>query len=259
LTADPFQRAIDFLVRIEERSYTSKEQTPWGPAFFNDRFPSKYDLNYVHVEKAGDPDSIRSAVDEIQGRAGLSHRKIQTSDASVGAALAPAFKGYGWMVERLVVMAHSLEGSTPEPREEARVEVKEMAFEELRPSLMRWELEEAKHPERVARQLVDSRTLTEKAVSPRYFAGSLKGRIAGWCELYVEDGTAQIESVCTFTEFRNHGVARGVILRALKEGQEASCDFSFLIADDEDWPKELYKRLGYKELGYLYDFTQPAD
>jgi ribosomal protein S18 acetylase RimI-like enzyme len=255
LTADPFQRAIDFLVRIEERSYTSKEQTPWGPAFFNNRFPSKYDLNYVHVERTGDPGAIKAAVDEIQGRAGLSHRKIQTSDASVGAPLAPAFKDYGWIVERLVVMSRSPEGDTPEPR----VEVKEVSFEDLRPALLRWELGEAKHPEHVARQLVDSRTVTAQAVSTRYFAGSLKGRIAGWCELYVEDGTAQIESVCTFTEFRNHGVARGVILRALKEDQEASCDFSFLIADDEDWPKELYKRLGYKELGYLYDFTQPAD
>jgi ribosomal protein S18 acetylase RimI-like enzyme len=252
---NPLDRALDFLCRIEERSYTSKTQTPWGPAFFNDRFPLKYDLNFVRIEKAGDPDSIKASVDEVQGKAGLHHRKIQTSDASVGAALAPAFKGYGWMVERLVVMSRSPEGDTPEPR----VEVKEVSFEDLRPSLLRWELEEAKHPERVAVQLVDSRTVTTQAVSTRYFAGLLEGRIAGWCELYVEDGTAQIESVCTFTEFRNRGVAGAVILRAVEQAQAASCDFGFLIADDEDWPKELYKRLGFEEIGYLYDFTQPAD
>ena len=30
-----------------------------------------------------------------------------------------------------------------------------------------------------------------------------------------------------------------------------------LVADYEDWPKELYRRLGFDELGYYVKFVAP--
>jgi hypothetical protein len=31
---------------------------------------------------------------------------------------------------------------------------------------------------------------------------------------------------------------------------------TFLVADDEDWPKELYARLGFEPIGRRYEFTR---
>jgi hypothetical protein len=42
---------------------------------------------------------------------------------------------------------------------------------------------------------------------------------------------------------------------ALSEG----ADFVFLIADAQDWPKEMYAKLGFEEIGITYEFLVPPD
>ena len=42
-----------------------------------------------------------------------------------------------------------------------------------------------------------------------------------------------------------------------RKAGKAGADLVFLVADDEDWPKELYRRLGFDELGRLYKFATP--
>ena len=38
----------------------------------------------------------------------------------------------------------------------------------------------------------------------------------------------------------------------------AGSDLTFLLADRDDWPKELYRRLGFDEIGFVYDFVVPT-
>ena len=33
----------------------------------------------------------------------------------------------------------------------------------------------------------------------------------------------------------------------------------FLIADDADWPKELYAKLGFDPIGRFWQFTKPPE
>ena len=47
-------------------------------------------------------------------------------------------------------------------------------------------------------------------------------------------------------DIRGRGLASAVVLRAVEEAVASGHDFVFLIADDEDWPKELYARLGFE-------------
>ncbi len=44
--------------------------------------------------------------------------------------------------------------------------------------------------------------------------------------------------------------------RAADEARRAGAELVFLVADDEDWPKELYGKLGYDELGRVYEFLR---
>jgi hypothetical protein len=36
----------------------------------------------------------------------------------------------------------------------------------------------------------------------------------------------------------------------------ASDRSNFLLAEAEDWPKELYRKLGFEEIGRVWDFTR---
>ena len=39
--------------------------------------------------------------------------------------------------------------------------------------------------------------------------------------------------------------------------ERAGCDLVFLVADAQDWPKALYRRLGFDELGRYVKFIRP--
>jgi hypothetical protein len=47
------------------------------------------------------------------------------------------------------------------------------------------------------------------------------------------------------------------VTRALDASREAGHDVTFLIADRDDWPKELYAKLGFDEIGRIWEFLLP--
>lgn len=85
----------------------------------------------------------------------------------------------------------------------------------------------------------------------------MDGSLAGVSELIVHDGVAEIDNVNTLERFRGRGVARAVVGRAVREGIEGGADLVFLIADDGDWPKQLYAKLGFDPVGIYWRFTRP--
>jgi ribosomal protein S18 acetylase RimI-like enzyme len=75
------------------------------------------------------------------------------------------------------------------------------------------------------------------------------GEVVSYTDLYVRGSAAQIEDVGTLPEHRGRGYAGAVILAAIGEARRAAADLVLLFAEAEDWPKELYRRLGFDELG----------
>ena len=78
------------------------------------------------------------------------------------------------------------------------------------------------------------------------------------CELYVRGSMAQIEDVNTLEEFRNRGLGRAVVQRAADDARTRSAETVFLHALDDDWPKELYAKLGFDPIGYVWSFVRPS-
>jgi ribosomal protein S18 acetylase RimI-like enzyme len=109
----------------------------------------------------------------------------------------------------------------------------------------------------VVEQLLDAKLAIAKAVEARFLAVMVDGEVAAYADLYHDGRTAQVEDVATLAEHRGHGYASALVLRALEEARHAGCDFTFLVADAEDWPKELYRRLGFEDLGRYVKFTRP--
>ena len=67
---------------------------------------------------------------------------------------------------------------------------------------------------------------------------------------------AQIEDVATLAPYRGRGLARAVVTAALGEALAAGDELVFILADDGDWPKDWYARLGFVLRGRRYLFTR---
>jgi ribosomal protein S18 acetylase RimI-like enzyme len=73
----------------------------------------------------------------------------------------------------------------------------------------------------------------------------------------VDGADAQVEDVGTLPEHRGKGYATAVILGAIEQARASGADFVFLVADAADRPKELYRKLGFDELGHYTKFFTP--
>ena len=75
-------------------------------------------------------------------------------------------------------------------------------------------------------------------------------------DLYSDGRTAQVEDVATSPDHRGKGLASAVVLRAVEEALASGHTFVFLIANDENGPKELYGRLGFETIGHTWSFLR---
>jgi predicted GNAT family acetyltransferase len=105
--------------------------------------------------------------------------------------------------------------------------------------------------------LLDAKRLLAERAETRFFGVEADGQVVAWTDLYVAQDVAQVEDVATLEEHRGKGFATAVVLRAVEEGRNAGADLVFLVADGEDWPKLLYQRLGFDEIGRCYKFATP--
>jgi len=144
-----------------------------------------------------------------------------------------------------------------EPEARPDLPVSELNFEEARPFL---ETVLRRQPyadsEETVRQLVDVRAVMEREAGALFFVASADGRPASECELYVLGDVAQIEDVNTLEEFRGRGLGSAVVLAAARAARERGCDVVFLVADDADWPKDLYGRLGFDPVSRFWSFVR---
>jgi GNAT superfamily N-acetyltransferase len=246
--ADDLARAFDFILRADMAG-TRTERHPSGLAVLMPECPLRHDSNYLLVgEWAGDAAGLAAEADRILKD--VRHRMVMFRDAAAGERLAPGFEALGWRPFRGLVMALRRPPGRPV---ENGIAV-ETGAESLRAAR---EAEILRYPwgsPETARQLLGARA--HIPVEARSFAVFAEGVPASWAELYVEGPIAQIEAVATEERFRNRGYASAVVLRAAGEARAAGAGLIFLCSDAGDWPKDLYRRLGFDEIGRYVKFTR---
>jgi ribosomal protein S18 acetylase RimI-like enzyme len=249
------------LTRIEAfcrwlENTTSTASHPWtfGAVLRNGDFPNRWDSNFLRVERPLGEATARELIAEADRHlADARHREILVTDDDDGARVANGFAEADWEVDHLVYLALAREPDTA-----PTADVRELSFDDVRPFLV--EVNTRSHggtPEEAARMLADFGRVLVVRAGARFFGVRIDGRLAGACELYVHEGAAQIESVDTLEEFRGRGLARSFVTRAADEGRAAGADLVFLVADDADWPKHLYGKLGFDPVGGFWQFTKP--
>jgi len=225
-----------------------------GLAFFNSHAPSIYDLNFLLVtaalERGASGPALAARADRLQGDAGLRHRQIRIEDPRLGRKLAPWFRRRGWTVTQLLWMRLGELRRGDEMRRVEEVNVGEWAaLSEATTRAEPW----GKDPQ-VLRGLNERNRLLAELTGARFFAVRRYKRLVSGCHLYSDGRTAQVEDVGTLARHRNRGLARAVVSVASLEALENGCDLVFLVADDYDWPKNLYRKMGFESFGRTYQF-----
>jgi ribosomal protein S18 acetylase RimI-like enzyme len=241
-----FEREIDL-------AGTETVASPLGVGVLTPELPLRQDSNYLMLERAGGAGEAIGEADRILGEAGRAHRVIVTFDEELAGRLVPQFQALGWQRNRHVLMVQRRE---PEKRADLSI-VREVDESALRTGRTTAILAQPWGSKELAQQLLDSKLLIAKRAQTRFFGVEVDGEIVAWTDLYVAQGVGQVEDVATEPEHRGKGYATAVVLHAVEEARRAGADLVFLVADDEDWPKELYARLGFDPIGRVHKFIRP--
>lgn len=237
-----------------EMAGTKNVPSPLGAGVLTPELPLRYDSNYLFIEReAGAGDAIAEA-DRILGGAGYDHRVIVTFDDGIGERLRPEFNALGWRTMRHIFMVQHRQ---PEKSADSSATVQEVDQSALRLGRTGEILAQPWGTPKVAEQILDAKLLIGRRAQTRFFGVEIDSEIVSWTDLYVAQRVAQIEDVATLAEHRGKGYATAVVLHAVEQGRQAGADLVFLVADGEDWPKSLYERLGFDEVGRLYKFVTP--
>jgi ribosomal protein S18 acetylase RimI-like enzyme len=250
---DDLERCLRFLRALEERCAERVEPWRYGQAFFQPSLPRVWSLNFLRVDHDGvGAEALARETDGVQGEAGLAHRRVAVHDDARGGRLSEGFRALGWKVDPLLVMPHAENGRLPDTSE-----IVEVARNDLEPAWVAG-LQESSGAEdhETVRQLLGQRAVIGAAGRARYFARLVDGAVAAYCELYTDGASCQIEGVQTLAPFRGRGFASAAVARALEESRAAGHDVTFLLALENDWPKELYRKLGFRAVGRIWDFLR---
>ena len=258
MLADPdFTVALAFLRRLERRIARRIEDVAYGFAVFNPELPAVWDVNLLWID--GVPDEVGAGdlaamADDVQGSAGLSHRRLWLAREADVLRLADGFADLGWSED-----VHILLACKRDPDRTPGAIVREIDADA-----------HARFSEAGLRSspgLFSDDTIDQLArlgsvyaeVGARFFGVEAGGQIVAACDLYQDGGTAQIESVMTLEAHRNRGYAGALVLHALAEARRAGAGLVFLLAEEDDWPKALYAKLGFDQIGRVGLFTRKPD
>src|SRR5260221_10338570 len=227
----------------------AEERVPFahGLGLFSDSLPIVYDASYLRVDELTSAQEHASEADALMER--FWHRRIATNHG--GAALAGGLRELGWAQSTHLVMAHLRE---PDRRVDTSA-VREVPLEALEEPHTRVTLAEAYGSGELAEQLFAAKRRIGAAMPTRYFAVELEGAVAAYCELRSDGTTAQIEDVNALAAYRGRGLGRAVVQHALDEGRATNA-LVFIEALADDWPKELYAKLGFETIDERHLFLR---
>jgi ribosomal protein S18 acetylase RimI-like enzyme len=245
------ERIHAFMRRAEEGVCDEVVKTRHGTAMLTPSLPLVWQVNAIRVEdpQATVPD-LTAESDQVQ--AAFGHRKLVLHDEQLGERLAPQLAKAGWNVFRILIMLRRRPGDLPD-QPAAGGEVSRdvgaaalAAFRREQP--FGWQDE-------AVRQLAEMDDRYTRVLGARDFA-SPPDDPACACRLYTHDGLGQVDEVGTLEARRGRGHARAAVAAAADAASADGCEQVFMVTDASDWPQELYRRLGFDEIGATYEFLK---
>ena len=245
------ERIHRFFRHAEEGVCDEVTRTEHGTALLSPSLPLVWQVNAIRVES---PDvsakQLAREADELQ--AGLGHRKVVAHDEELGARLAPGFEKLGWNVFRVLIMLRQ----RPPDRAPEAGSGGEVSREVGAATLAAFRREQPfGWQDEAVRQLGEMDERYSRVLGARDFASPPEDPACA-CRLYLHDGLGQVDEVGTLVARRRRGHARAAVAAAAEAAVETGCDSVFMVTDASDWPQELYRSLGFDEIGATYEFLK---
>jgi len=221
---------------------------PWthGTIVRASRHPTYYDFNVVRVERDPALSVERLIAFADEALAGLEHRRLDFDCADVAEPLRAGFTAAGWRSSRLLWM-HQEPG--PGATSDARVE--EVPYDAVHPLRVSWHREELAHDPtgylREAREVALRRGAQVLALHEG-------GVPVAFAQLERDGASAEITQVYVHPDHRGGG--RGTALTRTAIAAAGDVRDLWIVADDEDRPKQLYARLGFRPAWTTIEFLR---
>ncbi|MDQ3865421.1 MAG: GNAT family N-acetyltransferase [Actinomycetota bacterium] len=222
---------------------------PWahGTIVRATRYPSYFDLNVVRVE-----DDPGMSVEELVGfaeeaLAGLSHRRLDFDLVEPAEALRDGFAARGWKAFRLLWMRHDGARTPDDP-----LAVEEVSYDAVHDLRVAWHREDFPDQDPVA-YLAQSREVALRR-GAQVLAVREGRALVAFAQLEREGGAAEITQVYVRPEYR--GAGRGTALTCAAIEAAGDVKDLWIAADDEDRPKDLYARLGFRPAWTTMEYTR---
>ena len=255
---DLLATALAFDRSLRARGARRAIAIPGGMVILHDELRPVYHLNSVMLDAPISAGLDAAAIIDLAGHwlGHLRHRHVVLDDAAAAEAVAPEFTRAGWTMQRTLFMALSKEADRPARSGVAR----EVDVETLRALELRLAAEDPPlgAGPGFSEHLVQAMDVLRDATRARCFAAGEDGELAAACTLFLErghGGTALLDNVGTLRARRRRGLARAVVAAAIDLARAEECDPIVIPADVDDWPKELYARMGFVPLGVQVSFT----
>jgi ribosomal protein S18 acetylase RimI-like enzyme len=245
------ERIHAFLRHAEEGVCDEVARTAHGTALLTPSLPLVWQVNAIRVEDPeASADELSAEADAVQ--AAFGHRKLIVHDEELGARLAPELEQRGWNVFRVLVMLRRRapdRAREPGAAGEVSREVGAAALAAFRREQpFGWQ-------DQAVNQLAEMDARYDRVLAARDFA-SPPDDPACACRLYMHDGLAQVDEVGTVQARRRRGHARAAVAAAADAAAAEGAEDVFMVTDAADWPQELYRRLGFDEIGATYEFLK---
>ena len=212
---------------------------PWahGTVVRATRYPSYFDFNAVRVEE--DPAMSVQALIAFadDALAGLAHRRVDVEVIAAAERLRAGFEAHGWTALRLLWMRHQVP-LAPGPS----VAVEQVPYDAVQDLRVAWQREEL--PDQDPGQYhAEAREVALRRHAQVFAIRERTGPVA-FAELERDGVGAEITQVYVQRDYRGAGCGTA-LTRAAIEAAGGARDL-WIVADDEDRPKKLYARLGFR-------------
>jgi ribosomal protein S18 acetylase RimI-like enzyme len=241
-----FQRTIEFQRATLELVAGVVEPIAQGWVVREPTLPFVWSANHVRITR---PVSFTAALELADAHLGdLPYRQLMIDHQATGRRLERSFAEQRWEVDREVVMQ-----LRNEPDREVDVSAVIDADEEPVMELMRRWIGEDESIELTPSgldQVIEFTRRVARARGGRLF-GVLgeHGNLGAITVLYSNGPVAQVEDVYTVPEERGRGHGRTLVSKAAEVARAGGHELVFIVADADDWPQHLYRRIGFEPIG----------
>lgn len=254
---DDFARAAAFSVWLEDA--LAGELATWigGTVVLDRAAPDLWDSNHLRLERAWDdaPERFPAAVEDATREHGLRTPVVAIAEPAQAERLGDELRAAGYVRDGFVFMA-----SRTNPRRPGDV-VEVLDYTGVRahrrPHMaMAWKSDEPPPPPELVDQQLAADARVGGVVEDRWFAVRDGGALVAMCRLLSRGDVGQVEDVSTLPAHRNRGYARAVVGAAVTASDAAGNALTFIVAHEDDWPRDLYAKLGFVIVGTTSRFRR---